>query len=159
MACMFLGYPLNHRGYRCLVLSTRKIVISCHVTFVKDVFPFSAVPAHKSLPSSPSPVPPIRVPPTNVPLATTPSPPAPQPSQNTHSMVIRRKTGISKPHVPLYLHTEIVSSLPLSHVQAAKDRYWNGAMHEEYDAHVKRGTWVMVPRPSNVNIIRSMLLF
>lgn len=163
MACVFLGYPLNHRGYRCLVLYTRKIVISRHVTFVEDVFPFSTLPSHKSLPFSPPPVPSLT--PITVPLAAPPCPPAPpcspapQPTQNTHSMVTRSKTGISKPRIPLCLHTETVSPLPLSHVQAAKDRYWNGAMHEEYDAHIKRGTWVLVPRPSNVNIIRSMWLF
>lgn len=28
--CLFLGYPTNHKGYRCLDLKTRKIIISRH---------------------------------------------------------------------------------------------------------------------------------
>ncbi|GKA79549.1 ribonuclease H-like domain-containing protein [Tanacetum coccineum] len=38
--CIFLGYPANHRGYRCLDMSTNKIIISRHVRFDEDVFPF-----------------------------------------------------------------------------------------------------------------------
>ncbi|WVZ90303.1 LOW QUALITY PROTEIN: hypothetical protein U9M48_036613, partial [Paspalum notatum var. saurae] len=32
-ACVFLGYPSSHKGYRCLDLSSRRIIISCHVVF------------------------------------------------------------------------------------------------------------------------------
>lgn len=32
--------PSNHRGYRCFDLSTRKIIISLHVVFKENVFPF-----------------------------------------------------------------------------------------------------------------------
>ncbi|GJW12071.1 ribonuclease H-like domain-containing protein [Tanacetum coccineum] len=38
--CIFLGYPANHHGYRCLDLVTNKIIISRHVPFDEDVFPF-----------------------------------------------------------------------------------------------------------------------
>ncbi|KAJ9547560.1 hypothetical protein OSB04_020103 [Centaurea solstitialis] len=31
--CVFLGYPSQHRGFRCLGLSTRRIIISRHVVF------------------------------------------------------------------------------------------------------------------------------
>ncbi|GJZ68163.1 ribonuclease H-like domain-containing protein [Tanacetum coccineum] len=41
--CIFLGYPANHRGYRCLDLSSNKIIISRHVRFDEDVFPFETV--------------------------------------------------------------------------------------------------------------------
>lgn len=39
-ACVFLGYPSEHRGCRCLNLSTNRLIISCHVTFNKTSFPF-----------------------------------------------------------------------------------------------------------------------
>ncbi|CAJ2641560.1 unnamed protein product [Trifolium pratense] len=39
--CVFLGYPSNHRGYKCLDLSNHKIFISRHVIFDENVFPFS----------------------------------------------------------------------------------------------------------------------
>jgi len=39
--CVFLGYPLNHRGYKCFDLSHRKIIIPRHVIFDETQFPFS----------------------------------------------------------------------------------------------------------------------
>nr|GEX48100.1 ribonuclease H-like domain-containing protein [Tanacetum cinerariifolium] len=42
-ACIFLGYPADHRGYRCLDLASNKIIISIHVRFDEDVFPFENV--------------------------------------------------------------------------------------------------------------------
>ncbi|GJX60330.1 ribonuclease H-like domain-containing protein [Tanacetum coccineum] len=40
---VFLSYPALHRGYRCLDLSTNKIIISRHVIFYKDQFPFGSM--------------------------------------------------------------------------------------------------------------------
>ena len=41
---MFIGYASSHKGYQCFELSSSKIYISRHVTFTKDVFPFSNIP-------------------------------------------------------------------------------------------------------------------
>lgn len=41
--CVFLGFPSNHRGYKCLDLSTNKIIISHHVTFDESSFPFAKI--------------------------------------------------------------------------------------------------------------------
>ncbi|KAL7583191.1 hypothetical protein Lser_V15G44911 [Lactuca serriola] len=40
---IFLGYPSNHKGYQCLDLHTKKIIISHHVTFDEYIFPFESM--------------------------------------------------------------------------------------------------------------------
>jgi histone deacetylase 1/2 len=39
--CVFLGYPSNHRGYKCLNLTTNKIIICRHVLFDESTFPYA----------------------------------------------------------------------------------------------------------------------
>jgi hypothetical protein len=45
IACVFLGYPSSHKGYRCLDLVTKCIIISRHVVFDETLFPFSTDPS------------------------------------------------------------------------------------------------------------------
>jgi len=43
--CVFLGYPLNHKGYKCFDLLHIKIIISRHVIFDETQFPFAHKPS------------------------------------------------------------------------------------------------------------------
>ncbi|WVZ82501.1 hypothetical protein U9M48_029756 [Paspalum notatum var. saurae] len=52
--CAFLGYPQEHKGYRCLNLHTRKVITSRHVIFDENVFPFST-PQPTPQPATPDP--------------------------------------------------------------------------------------------------------
>jgi hypothetical protein len=42
--CIFLEYSTDHKGYRCLHLTTNNIVVSRHVVFYEVDFPFSTSP-------------------------------------------------------------------------------------------------------------------
>ncbi|GJY37857.1 ribonuclease H-like domain-containing protein [Tanacetum coccineum] len=264
--CIFLGSPAYHRGYRCLNLETNKIILSRHVTFDENQFPYksmtpSSPPSYQFLEPTPPPsilphVTKITSPnngptprsPTQpnthtapTPLAhlprashTTPlhnepnpptlnhtatshlhtpaqhldvthqlsppaqttntayssptlnlttttaqqsSPPAqhspiPTPTNTTtqlflaepapactHTMVTRSQSGIVKPLELLSLHTSSVSLIPKSTFLALKDQNWCNAMYDEYNALVQNGTWILVPRPTDANLVRSMWLF
>ncbi|GJS54178.1 zf-CCHC domain-containing protein [Tanacetum coccineum] len=74
-------------------------------------------------------------------------------------MVTRAKDGISQLVNRLTLHTTSTSALPRSHAHALRDPNWQRAMLDEYNALITNSMWVLVPRPTNVNIVRSMWLF
>ncbi|GKA27477.1 ribonuclease H-like domain-containing protein [Tanacetum coccineum] len=106
---------------------------------------------------------------------TTPTPPSPPshtqltppttafpgtvPPTNTHHMVTRAKVGISKPLAQMNCHATTTSPIPRCHLHALRDPHWHKAMVDEYNALISNGIWVLVPRPTNVNIVRSMWLF
>ncbi|KAJ9567043.1 hypothetical protein OSB04_003009 [Centaurea solstitialis] len=196
--CVFLGYPTHHRGFRCLDLSSRKIIISRHVVFHESIFPFDSVspsdpPSYNFLDDTTEPSPilshflhhptpttttpstslnhPTPPPPTDHTSPSSSSPPnsadshvptphPPEPSGHpTHHMTTRAKSGITKPIQRLNLHTTTTSPVPRSHIQALRDPNWLQAMNEEHRALISNGTWVLVPRPPGVNVVRSMWLF
>ena len=78
---------------------------------------------------------------------------------SSHSMVTRAKANIFKPLERMNSHVTTTSPLPRSHVHALRDTNWKEAMLDEYNALITNGTWVLVPRPANTNVVRSMWLF
>lgn len=178
--CLFLGYPLQHRGYRCLYLKSNRIIISRHVVFDEFTFPAtenlsptkydfleifdepSAV-FRDILRSSPSNSPTPISPPLNSPSPATsigdPTPIAVAPAPKRHDMTTRSQVGIRKPKQIFSLLSSSVSRTPSSHQKAFLDPNWKPAMIDEYDAQIKNKTWRLVPRPHGANIINYMWLF
>ncbi|GJV70392.1 ribonuclease H-like domain-containing protein [Tanacetum coccineum] len=74
-------------------------------------------------------------------------------------MVTRSKVGIVKANPKYNLHVITSSPIPKSHFHALRDPNWKQAMCDEYKALIDNNTWVLVPRPPNVNIVRSMWLY
>ena len=46
--CVFLSYYAHHKGYRCLDLSSNRVIISRHVIFNETAFPFAERDGPKS---------------------------------------------------------------------------------------------------------------
>nr|GEX83117.1 ribonuclease H-like domain-containing protein [Tanacetum cinerariifolium] len=74
-------------------------------------------------------------------------------------MITRSQSGIVKPINCLSLHTFSVSPIFKNPSHALKDPNWCNAMYDEYNALVKNDTWLLVPRPVGVNMVRSTWLF
>ncbi|GJT67432.1 ribonuclease H-like domain-containing protein [Tanacetum coccineum] len=74
-------------------------------------------------------------------------------------MITRSQSGIVKPIERLSLHTSSISPILKSPFIALKDPNWCNAIYDKYNALVKNGTWILVPRPSDVNLVRSMWLY
>lgn len=71
IACMFLGDPVDTKGYRCYDPSTDRILTSRHVYFDESVFPFRSSPS--TTPSARAPPPASRG--THLPQIAAPIPP------------------------------------------------------------------------------------
>ncbi|GJV04714.1 ribonuclease H-like domain-containing protein [Tanacetum coccineum] len=97
--------------------------------------------------------------PPNTPPPNTSPPPPPPPSTSQHPMVTRSKVGIVKANPKYNFHVTTSSPIPKSPFHALRDPNWKQAMCDEYKALIDNETWVLVPRPPNVNIVRSMWLY
>ena len=174
--CLFLGYPSQHRGYRCLDLQTNRIIISRHVIFDENSFPAAKSETTNNTygfldpNDQPSPVFKSILESSLVPHvpAETVAPALPQASISQPARVVnpaparmttRGQAGIVKPKKIFNLYTSSVSRLPTTHQKALGDPNWNPAMADEYGAQVKNKTWSLVPRPHGANIINSLWLY
>ncbi|GJY99254.1 ribonuclease H-like domain-containing protein [Tanacetum coccineum] len=117
-------------------------------------------------PSAPTnPTPTTNLPPTNSIPPTPPPVPSPatiQPNRNlalTHSMVTRYHVGTNRPTQRYTLYVSTISPISKSYNHAFQDPHWYRVMLDEYNALIKNNTWILVPRPSNANIVRSLWLF
>ena len=83
-------------------------------------------------------------------------------------MITRAKAGIFKTHHPANLgvlgssrliYALLASTEPKGFKSAAKNPAWLAAMDEEVQALQQNGTWTLVPRPANTNIVGSKWVF
>ncbi|GKB31322.1 ribonuclease H-like domain-containing protein [Tanacetum coccineum] len=74
-------------------------------------------------------------------------------------MVTCFKVGIVKSNPKYNLHVTTSSPIPKSPFHDLRDPNWKQAMCDEYKALIDNNTWVLVPRPPNVNIVRSIWLY
>ncbi|KAM1301045.1 hypothetical protein ACFX2H_012130 [Malus domestica] len=166
--CVFLGYSLNHKGYKCLDSVTGRLYISQHVLFDESTFPYYDLSASSTssplTPTSPSSAFPSSLTFTSL-TPTSPSshfsgtsssphptapPPPPHSSINNHPMQTRSKSGIYKPKAftatnhPLLSHLSL-DYIPTTYLQASKHPHWCQAMQEEFNALLHTQTWSLVP--------------
>ncbi|GJW87828.1 ribonuclease H-like domain-containing protein [Tanacetum coccineum] len=78
---------------------------------------------------------------------------------SVHPMVTRFHVGTNRPTERLNLHVSSVLPLPKSYHDAFRDPNWKDAMRDEYHALIKNKTWILVPRPTDTNIVYCMWLF
>ncbi|GJY02963.1 ribonuclease H-like domain-containing protein, partial [Tanacetum coccineum] len=84
---------------------------------------------------------------------------AQHPPTRTHLMVTRAQVGIVKPNPCFNFYTSHIYPLPKSPSIDVSDPNWRVAMYDEYNALVKNNTWMLVSKPPNANVVRSMWLF
>ena len=117
--------------------------------------------------AGPSSSPPASSPPPTE-ARTAPHVPAPTISLGSHPMITRAKAGIFKTRHPAnlgvlgssgLLSALLASTEPKGFKSTAKNPAWLTAMDEEFNALQNNRTWILVPRPTNTNIVGSKWVF
>ena len=88
-----------------------------------------------------------------------PTPPHSVPQQPPRTMRTRAMDGITKPKQLFNLNTTSIVPIPKTPHLALSIPEWYDAMQNEFSALINNETWELVPRRSDMNIIRSMWLF
>ncbi|KAJ3708372.1 hypothetical protein LUZ61_012077 [Rhynchospora tenuis] len=258
VACVFIGYAMSQKGYKCYHPSTGRIFVSRHVIFNEQVFPFrdsqehstittpatsqqflwtlpipvsvagpQHVPAEPTIVAEPTtstepatssqrespvgsddlaqPTTPLspsgstestqvsqRVSNSNsparlsdqitetvsssstasnlpsstdnsmIPLSST-TVPSSSSNLNAHPMTTRSKDHTRRPRIfpdfAAYLTTVPAESDPMTFAQASKFPHWQQTMSKELHALAQNKTWVLVPPPSNHNVVGCKWIF
>ncbi|KAJ9560393.1 hypothetical protein OSB04_005553 [Centaurea solstitialis] len=175
--CLFLGYGIEHKGYRCWDPVSKRLRISRNVTFWEHV-PYYSLPDTESPPIPLFPESAPLIPPTPPPISDflgPPSDPAPTPPPTPEvsaespdpgpstSEPVRRSDRVR--HIPAHLRdyhcyaTLLSNHEPTSYKEAASCSQWQAAMQEELRALAKAHTWDSVPLPSGKRPIGSKWVF
>ncbi|GJW20212.1 putative RNA-directed DNA polymerase [Tanacetum coccineum] len=85
----------------------------------------------------------------------TPPPPTPPPLITQQRLAnLRQNPKQQVPYNPSANHATVTTiTEPTSFTVAYNSPEWHQAMKEEYDALIKNGTWSLVPRASNTNVV------
>ncbi|GJW12613.1 probable plastid-lipid-associated protein 13, chloroplastic [Tanacetum coccineum] len=158
--CVFLGYSPFHHRYRCLDISTERLYIARHVRFNEAQFPFDIPNTTSPTPSKTSPRYSSESPYSSIgqpsPVSTTSIPTPPPPITRQRPANLRQNPKQRVPYNPSANHATVLPTIitePTSFTVANNSPEWRQAMKEEYDALVKNGTWSLVPRASNTNVV------
>ncbi|KAJ9554225.1 hypothetical protein OSB04_018270 [Centaurea solstitialis] len=175
--CLFLGYGIEHKGYRCWDPVSKRLRISRNVTFWEHV-PYYSLPDTESppiplFPESAPPIPPTPPPASDFlgqPSDPAPTPPptpevsaeSPDPGPST-SEPVRRSDRVRQ--IPAHLRdyhcyaTLLSNHEPTSYKEAASCSQWQAAMQEELRALAKAHKWDSVLLPSGKRPIGSKWVF
>jgi histone deacetylase 1/2 len=130
VVCIFLGYPTDTKGYQCLDPQTNCVIVSRHVYFEEDVFPFRSRAPDAHAPSSPPSD--DTVPPPVAPHVATCRAPIPRPLQGATLAVDIPPSSpavVSSPSTPAQTggdvaaspHVPYVAVMPTTHDTPAHD--------------------------------------